>query len=134
MNSFFLAAFAVAVLVANVSSHMAMVHPPSRGSAWRVSADWPIVWPQDDTDWCRLTPSSRKSHCGICGPIYNNNVQASERITIGKHYNQTHFSFEKGGPFYTGKIAATFKKGQVVPTRFIVKMLAGNLFFFMVSF
>ncbi len=126
MNKLVLSVFVAALLIAHVSSHVAMIEPPSRGSAWRRFPDWPLVHPQDDMDMCA---APRRPHrCGICGPVYNNNVSSSERIVIfdgrrtaeGGFYNQTHFSFEKGGPFYTGKIAATYKRGQVVQTGLLV--------------
>ncbi len=104
MKKSVLSVFVVALLIAHVYSHAAMVEPASRGSAWRRLADWPIVHPQDDMDMC-FAPG-RNSRCGICGPVYNNNVSSSQRIIVrdgrrnaeGGHYNETHFSFEKGGP------------------------------------
>ena len=53
--------------------------------------------------------------CGICGPIYYGDVTASERVTIPSHgYDHLHYSFEKGGPYYTGKIVENYKKGQTI--------------------
>ena len=131
MKKSVLSVFVVALLIAHVSSHVAMVEPASRGSAWRRFADWPMVHPQDDMDMC-FAPG-RNTRCGICGPVYNNNVSSSLRVMFGGgdarrtaeggHYNETHFSFEKGGPYYTGKIAATYKKGQVVKTGFVVNKI-----------
>lgn len=83
-----------AVLVAQVSSHATMIFPLSRGSAWRTSDNtFPVVY-QDDHDYCAF-PRKPFVKCGICGPIYNNDVSASEQIAFkqpnGHFYNETHY-------------------------------------------
>ena len=57
----------------------------------------------------------RPSICGICGPIYYDNVTSNFRVIIpSQKYDEIHYSFEKGGPYYTGQIAETYKKGQTI--------------------
>lgn len=62
--------------------------------------------------------------CGVCGPVYDNDVTASRDIQFRKGIVYTHSSFEKGGPYYTGKIAETYSKGQTIEA--LVQINAGH--------
>ena len=38
-------------------------------------------------------------------------------------YDEVHYSFEKGGPYYTGNIAETYKKGQEIEALIKVRII-----------
>lgn len=90
----------VSVLVAQVSSHATLIFPLSRGSAWRSPGNtFPVVY-QDDYDFCQKLDNSRLdfARCGICGPVYNNDVTSSHQFVFKQPikgvlhlYNQTHY-------------------------------------------
>lgn len=133
MNHNLLIFSTLALLIAYVNAHARLMQPVSRGSAWRkYPNDFPYV-DQDDADMCDVfngRPKKVNVKCGICGPIYNDDVASSANIYI-RHkdpkpdYNKTHYSFEKGGPYYTGKIVKTYKKGATVEA--LIKINAGHL-------
>jgi len=55
---------------------------------------------------------------------YNNDVEASYNIKFrtgpGTFYDKIHYSFEKGGPYYTGQIAQVYSKGQTAEVLLLV--------------
>ena len=115
MNQSLLIAFFLSVTLSYVNGHARLMQPASRGSAYRRYPDSFPKTNQDDARFCKSNGNPDNSTCGICGPIYNGDVAASRRIQIKAfNYDFVHYSFEKGGPYYTGKIVETYKKGQTI--------------------
>ena len=114
MNILTISVIFAAIAFAYVNAHARLMEPVSRGSAWR---KFPKEFPftdQDDADFCNNRPNST---CGICGPLFHNDPKASQDIYIPHnpwHTWKTYYSFEKGSRYYTGKIVATYKKGQTI--------------------
>ena len=74
MKGIILASLTIAMTIAYVSGHAMLIQPVSRASGFRVYPDkFPVVQ-QDDADMCN-NPNINNS-CGICGPIYYNDVTA----------------------------------------------------------
>ena len=83
-----------------------------------------------DYEWCGIyngtIAQNNERRCGICGPIFLNNIR-NTRLRSG----QIWYSYEKGSPVYDqslnpggipyGRIAATYKKGQVIDALVDVK-------------
>ena len=118
MNKMILISFAlVAIFIISVNGHGRLLKPVNRGSAWRIfPREFPYV-EQDETDMCDNSKKDRPMHCGVCGPVYKNDPAGSFQVIIrSQNYNKTHYSFEKGSRYYTGKPVATYKKGQTVET------------------
>ena len=76
MKNLILISSTVLLLIAYVSGHARLMQPVSRGSGFRVyPSRFPVV-EQDDTFWCRSNSPRVNTSCGICGPIYYNDVAA----------------------------------------------------------
>ncbi len=115
MKQSLLIAFFLCVTISYVNGHARLMQPASRGSAYRRYPDRFPKTDQDDSRHCLADSIRDNSTCGICGPIYNGDVAASRRIRLGEFkYDFVHYSFEKGSPYYTGKIVETYKKGQTI--------------------
>ena len=99
-------------VVVYVSGHAVLMQPASRGSAFRVFPEGEFPHhEQDDSRFCN--EKYYNGTCGICGPLFNGDAASSLRLTM-RAYDRIHYSFEKGGPIYTGKIVETYKKGQTI--------------------
>jgi len=115
MKQSLLLAFFLCVTLSYVNCHARLMQPASRGSAYRRSPDMFPKTNQDDGRFCKSDERQDNSTCGICGPIYNGDVTSSSRVKLPLFkYDFVHYSFEKGGPYYTGKIVETYKKGQTI--------------------
>jgi hypothetical protein len=115
MKQSLLIAFFLCVTISYVNGHARMMQPASRGSAYRRYPDKFPKTNQDDSRHCQTKSNPDNSTCGICGPIYNGDVTSSSRVKLPLFkYDFVHYSFEKGGPYYTGKIVETYKKGQTI--------------------
>ena len=115
MNPNFLVSLTLLLtVVVYVSGHASLMQPASRGSAFRVFPEGEFPHhEQDDSKFCN--DRSINSTCGICGPLFNGDAASSVRhSTPDFNYDRIHYSFEKGGPIYTGKIVETYKKGQTI--------------------
>ncbi len=115
------------VIISCVNGHARLMQPASRASAYRTMPDkFPFV-KQDDTRFCHQNDANGiffngNATCGICGPVYGGDVTNSARLTVPHlGYDNYHFSFEKGGPYYTGRIVETYKKGQTIEALIEVK-------------
>jgi len=123
MKQSLLIAFFLCVTLSYVNGHARLMQPASRGSAYRRYPDSFPETKQDDMRFCKSPSKQDNSTCGICGPIYNGDVLSSSRIRMAVfNYDFVHYSFEKGGPYYTGKIVETYKKGQTIEVLLEVSM------------
>merc|ERR1712214_145289 len=108
------AILALSNLFGHVESHGKMTVPLSRAAAWKKG--W-TPWVPLDSEWCadELPKNPRNVSCGVCGPYYNNDKSAGNRIwIIGQKKFERVESFERESKFYTGKLAATYKKNSIV--------------------
>ena len=116
MNKIIIIEIIAISFLACVRSHADMVEPISRCRAY---LEYPDIFPdnsdQDCTRWCATKKETNSDNvkCGICGPIYNDDITSPAVVKI-KGVEHTHWSFEKGSPMYRGNIVKIYKKGETI--------------------
>lgn len=101
-------------LMPAVVGHARLLHPPSRASMWRFGFNAPIDY-NDNEGFCggaAVLHETYNGKCGVCGDVWDPIPRAHER----------------GGPFYSGYVTATFKAGEIVTA--VVQLTANHGGFF----